>query len=309
MPALITHHIFGERAARALPEGIVSGGEELQAFLVGNQGPDPLFFRWRGPLSQCLDCGRIASGLHASGMGRSFSWLRESVSHLALDDQGIGRSFALGMLAHYLLDRTTHPFVYAQENRIVSFSDELADAHGPVHAIVEGDLDVMMLWRERRATVATERPAAELAHTPRVALVGGALVSQMVAGGLSRRIAPTRYGECLDDMQLFYRRCEPMGAPLSVALGHAERLVRPHSRIQAMSHRVVSDGECPWANDDREPWRSPFDGSVSREGFVDLFDSALRAWPALAHAFVAGEPIERITRGIDYRGRIVDGRG
>ena len=45
MPALITHHLFGERSATLLPEGLITSEEELLAFLLGNQGPDPFFFR------------------------------------------------------------------------------------------------------------------------------------------------------------------------------------------------------------------------------------------------------------------------
>ena len=47
MPSLITHHIFGEDAAQRLPEGLVDGEEELLAFLLGNEGPDPFFVRFR----------------------------------------------------------------------------------------------------------------------------------------------------------------------------------------------------------------------------------------------------------------------
>ncbi|WP_417571973.1 hypothetical protein [Paratractidigestivibacter faecalis] len=39
MPAIITHHIFGEDVLRTLPAGMVEGEEEVLAFLLGNQGP------------------------------------------------------------------------------------------------------------------------------------------------------------------------------------------------------------------------------------------------------------------------------
>ena len=45
MPALITHHLFGEDVLPELPAGLVEGEEEVLAFLLGNQGPDPLFAR------------------------------------------------------------------------------------------------------------------------------------------------------------------------------------------------------------------------------------------------------------------------
>ena len=48
MPAIITHRLFGERAQKELPEGLIDGEEQLLAFLLGNQGPDPFFFRFSG---------------------------------------------------------------------------------------------------------------------------------------------------------------------------------------------------------------------------------------------------------------------
>ena len=49
MPALITHHLFGEESIDRLPAGIIGTDEERTAFLIANQGPDPYFFRVRTP--------------------------------------------------------------------------------------------------------------------------------------------------------------------------------------------------------------------------------------------------------------------
>ena len=57
MPALITHHLFGEEAARLLPKDLLACEEEMVAFLLGNQGPDPLFFRFRA-------CPRVNAHMH-----------------------------------------------------------------------------------------------------------------------------------------------------------------------------------------------------------------------------------------------------
>ena len=44
MPALITHHLFGEESIDRLPQGVITSDEERIAFILGNQGPDPFFF-------------------------------------------------------------------------------------------------------------------------------------------------------------------------------------------------------------------------------------------------------------------------
>ena len=46
MPAILTHHLFGEDASAQLPEYLLTSQEEMLAFLLGNQGPDPLLARF-----------------------------------------------------------------------------------------------------------------------------------------------------------------------------------------------------------------------------------------------------------------------
>lgn len=303
MPALITHRLFGERVAKTLPEGIITSQEELVAFLVGNQGPDPFFFRWRAPLPACHDCLTLAQQFHNEHPTRAFAAIHAGIARLPHDDAGVGRAFSLGMLAHYLLDRTTHPFIYAQEYRVIDANPELDGAEGPVHAIIEGDIDVAFLWRERHEDVRQCPPASDLAYTPRVASVGGALTSQAALSAFSREVGQAWYGACLADMRTFYRKCEPMGAPMSRFLGAVERSFRTHSQVQAMSHRVVTDGTCAWTNDAHETWTNPFYGTTSTESFEDRLDAAAAEWPEVAEAFVRGNSFEQVTRHLDYCGR------
>ena len=165
MPALITHHLFGERSATLLPEGLVTSEEELLAFLLGNQGPDPFFFRVLTTPERGQNARRLAHEMHDGRMTRAFAALRDGVSHLPEADAGIGRAFALGMLSHYALDRVAHPFVYAEQYALIDAAENLYDADSEVHAVIESDLDTWMLWSLRHATVHDCPPASELVRT------------------------------------------------------------------------------------------------------------------------------------------------
>ena len=87
--------------------------------------------------------------MHRSRMSRQFSCLRDGVSHLLPRDANLGRAFALGLLSHYVLDRNAHPFVYEQQFGIVESDSELEDSSSQVHAVIESDLDVLMLQLKR----------------------------------------------------------------------------------------------------------------------------------------------------------------
>lgn len=113
MPAIITHHIFGEDVLRTLPAGMVEGEEEVLAFLLGNQGPDPLFARFSTVPSVAVRCRRLGHAMHDGRVVEAAFAMRDGVSHLPVADERVGRAFALGALGHYALDRTAHPFVFA----------------------------------------------------------------------------------------------------------------------------------------------------------------------------------------------------
>ena len=304
MPALITHHLFGEHSATLLPAGIITGEEELLAFLLGNQGPDPFFFRVIGSPAHVRASQRLAHQMHDRNMTAAFEALRGGVSHLPEHDAGIGRAFALGMLSHYELDRTAHPFVYAQEYAIVDANPELGDAGSEVHAVIESDIDSWMLWELRRATVHDCPPAGELARTERICRVAGALMSQVAWAAFGIELPPTEYGDAVAGMELAYRLIEPAGSGRSRLVGGLERLGRAHSQLQALAHRVTTSDECPAANLEHREWESPFTGRRSTASFKDLFDAALADWPKLAAAFThGGGELREAVAGLNYSGQ------
>lgn len=288
MPAIICHHIFGEDAAATLPEGMVVGEEELLAFLLGNQGPDPLFARALGRPSRTIADHRLGHEMHEAHCGRALQAFRGGVEHLPVADERIGRAFVLGLLAHYRLDSTAHPFVFAQQEALAAASDDLTGADHFIHAAIESDIDSWILWEKRRATV-LERPAhANLQRTDRICRVAGALFSQVAFSVYGVSLGAEEYSACVGDYDLEYRVIDPAEGTVTRALGAAERLIRPHSLAQSMAHRVTRSCECPAANLERRAWADPADGRERHESFADLFDAALEGYPALAESFVRG---------------------
>lgn len=303
MPALITHHLFGERSVARLPTGLVDGEEGLLAFLLGNQGPDPFFFRFSATPARLRACWGLAHRMHDEHMTRAFAALRDGVGHLPEADAGVGRAFALGMLSHYALDRVAHPFVYAQQDAIIAAGQGLDDAASEVHAVIESDLDSWMLWRARRATVLDCPPAGELVRTGRIERVAGALMSQVAWAAFAIPLGATEYGASVGNMELVYRLIEPAGSGRSRAIGTLERLGRPHSQLESLAHRVVRGDDCPAANLGHAEWVSPFDGTSSHESFDERFEAALADWPALAAAFThGGDGLRQAVGGLNYSG-------
>ncbi len=306
MPAIICHHIFGEDVVGGLPAGLIEGEEELLAFLLGNQGPDPLFARFSALPGTMATCHKLGHAMHDGRVYESLWAFRDGVGYLPMSDERVGRAFVLGLLGHYVLDRTAHPFVFGQQEALKVAMPELKDADGELHALIESDIDSWLLWEKRRATV-LERPAhTNLMRTERIDRVGGALFSQVAYSVFGVGITCEEYAGCTRDYELEYRLLDPAGSPGARLGGVLERLARPHSLAESMAHRVVRTCECPAANLDCRDWQNPWTGQTSHASFADLFDQALVAYHAFAEAFVRGdaERFSGLVDGVNYNGQL-----
>ena len=304
MPALVTHRLFGDESLLRLPHGIISTNTEVSAFLLGNQGPDPFFFRVRSPrFANAMALGGL---MHRSRMTRAFAALWDGVAHLPANDAGVGRAFALGMLGHYVLDRNAHPFVYAQQWGIQEQDPSLSDAGSQVHAVIESDLDLFMLQRKRDGgTVEQFPPVEELVTNARIDRTAGALTSFVARSVYGVDLPSSEYGGAVRDMQLAYSLIEPAGSTSAALLGRAEGLLGRYSLLGALGHRVTDEVPSGAANLAHLPWKSPFSDETSTEDFAQVFDRALDDYEQAAERFIAGRDFAGVTGHVNYSGRVL----
>jgi len=296
MPALITHHLFGEESIDRLPQGVITSDEGRIAFILGNQGPDPFFFHMLTP--RISDCMSLAQVMHRSRMSRQFSCLRDGVSHLQPRDANLGRAFALGLLSHYVLDRNAHPFVYEQQFGIVDSAPELEASGSQVHAVLESDLDVLMLQLKRDgATVEDYPPAGEIVTTDRINRVAGVLMSY---------IAGRVYGIAIPAGEYAYRTIEPAGSVKTRAIALVEGLVHDYSLLDGLAHRVTTELPERTGNLGHLTWKNPFTDEVSTESFPEVFERALTDYELTVARFIETGDMDAVTGHINYSGRVLD---
>lgn len=304
MPALITHHLFGEESIDRLPQGVITSDEERIAFILGNQGPDPFFFHMLTP--RVSDCTLLAQVMHRSRMSRQFSCLRDGVSHLQPRDANLGRAFALGLLSHYVLDRNAHPFVYEQQFGIVDSDPELEASGSQVHAVLESDLDVLMLQLKRDgATVEDYPPAGEIVTTDRINRVAGVLMSYVAGRVYGIDIPAGEYAGAVADMQLLYRTIEPAGSAKTRAIALIEGLVHDYSLLDGLAHRVTTELSERTGNLGHLAWKNPFTDEVSNESFPEVFDRALVDYECTVARFIETGDMEAVTNHVNYSGRVL----
>ena len=249
MPAIITHDFFGRDVYDALFQTIGGSRDEADAFLLGNQGPDPLFYAVADFRSTAFH--KLGNTMHSRKPAELLAALKDSLGVLDPEEKPLGRAYALGFLCHYALDSTMHPLVYCHEHALCDAGEPglTRDDGSEVHGVIESELDEMVLFAKRGDTVATFNPSREILHA-----------SEAVLGAVSKMyayLALNVYGEVIPH-NLFrlsvhgFRRVQrlfwsPTGIKRDL-IGRIERLARPHSFYQSMSHRPVAVAESVFDN-------------------------------------------------------------
>lgn len=307
MPALITHDTFGRDVYDRRHSFIGGTRDEADAFLLGNQGPDPLFYSVLSPRLHAVH--RLGNRMHNEKPSELLEAFKQSLFVLKEGERGIGRAYALGFLCHYLLDSTMHPFVFFQQYQACDAGEPGLDrSHGSeVHGVIESEFDELVLYTKRGETIATFDPSREVLKASDHVL---AVVSKMYA-----YVALTLFGIFIpanafgSSVKLFRRAQAFFYSPKGIkrdVVARIEEVVRPHSFYRAMSHRCVALEESMFDNREHALWKDPFTGAVSNDGFWERYGKALARTDAALAAFDRDdfdvEAARAITGDLDFSG-------
>jgi len=317
MPAVMTHDFFGRDAFGAVLGSVeLSTADERDAFLLGNQGPDPFFYLVLDPIGS-RPYREVGSRLHHERPSRVLASLACAARDPYAGDEGVACAYVAGFLCHYLLDSTVHPFVYFWERGLTAAGVEGLDRgdSGRVHAEVERDLDEMVLFAKRHQTIRAYRPYEHvLLAQDRVLTRVGRLFAEQVAELSGAAVEEAAHAfphavECFRVAQRAFFAPDPLRLDLAGAI---ERAFSPsrYSLYRAMAHRVRAEETSDFDNRAHLPWENPFTGERSRASFWDLYEAALGRVTFSVEELLADGADERvartITRGLDFSGEPVE---
>ena len=286
MPAIITHDTFGRDAYERNRTFIGATRDEVEAFLLGNQGPDPLFYSVANPLLKRVH--KLGNRMHRDKPSEILTAFREGISVLDEADRPVGRAYALGFLGHYVLDSTMHPLVYFQEYRLCDAGEPgLTRADGnEVHALIESEYDEMVLTAKRGETVATFDPSREILRgTDRMLHIVSQLYAYMALTVCGTVIPEDAFAGAVKCFRVVQRLFHSGTGVKRELLGRVEEVVRPYSFYRAMSHRAHLLERSEFDNREHETWADPFTGEESTDGFWDRYEKAAERFDAAARTF------------------------
>lgn len=314
MPAIITHDQFGHAALAQHSVPFVTTEQERNAFLLGNQGPDPLFYCVIDPRLRIWH--GLGSRMHHDSPSRLLAALSETVSDMPATSQAIARAYSAGFLCHYLLDRTAHPLVYAQQFALCDAGIEgLTRKDGSeVHALIESELDEMMLYTRTHQTIATYAPQRSILRANEQTL---AIISYAISRAVTKTydlidpvVPPHLFTQSVHAFRLIQGIFHSPHGTKRALLGALERTVRPHSFVQAMMHRSIALEHCTFDNHHHEPWVNPFTHTAHTASFLDLFEEALccahEVLPSFGSKAFSLQDAQALTRGLDFSGEPID---
>jgi len=114
MPAMITHYLFGVDLYRSTSIKNIKSiiYHNIGPYRLGLQGPDIFFYH---PILMLLPKEKhIGSRMHETKVQAFFSAYLTLLEKLPSKDQTTAYAYLLGLLAHYTLDSSIHPYIYAR---------------------------------------------------------------------------------------------------------------------------------------------------------------------------------------------------
>lgn len=271
MPAAVTHFFHAQRALGEFQKQ--SEAPVLRdAFLLGAQGPDFLFFDHRIPWRKGVNLQNVGERMHREPPTRLLKALQIYVRGLPEADPA--RSYVYGFLCHYSLDRTAHPYVYACVGKLAKEYPGRSESF--LHCMLESALDVILLRYERQI-LPTEFDLRQTVPMNPIAWESVAdLYSVLIRELYGMAVEKQRLLQNLKDWRLLVG-WENDRTTLKKTFLDAWEKRSKHYRYSCFLRGVSEDGDFDYANVTGSEWRWPEkSGGLRTESFFDLYQASIR---------------------------------
>lgn len=289
MPAPATHYIF----AKSIEDKVASLDTGLAfskpAFYFGTQGPDFLFshkvwrMAWNG--ENLVELGSV---LHHVCPSRMFALMKEYLENEPCDRDLI-RSYIYGFLAHYALDRNTHPLVYAVQR-------ELTEAHNMgdfrpivVHNQIELNIDAILVKTELGLNSLDFRFYETLDTNEYLVDEMSKLMEYVVPKMVFCDASKSDFADAYRDMRLGQIAMADKTGKRRKIIGAIEKAIyKPLGGplLTSLMRQKSCDNKWDYMNITHKEWAMVYDSRVkSTKSFMDLYHDAQRDIFGLIEAF------------------------
>lgn len=291
MPAALTHHLF----ALQNKENI----KDVDAFLIGTQGPDPFFFFGMVPWRKKADPKKIqgyAEELHHGDFSLIYAKMISYAHSQEGELQDTLLDYLKGAWAHYCLDRVCHPYVFYRSG--FDENGGLKGHYGYAHKVFEALLD---------ATLKKKYKLPSPSRAMKISKKKGMEISKMWKQGSPEILGKATFYESLRD----YRTIESFLQSKTGCKRILWKLLGKENALYAFSYPVFLKGKesLDVLNRGKKEWRNPVSGVSSNLSVDEMFYEAKKLYIKGAEVILKAKNIENastslfnLERGIDHDG-------
>ncbi len=295
---MISHYLL---ARRVLHEKALPPIARKDAFLIGAQGPDILFFHRVYPWQPGKASFRLGNALHTIQPSLLVDAFYSLLKAVPADEYAIVYSYIQGFLCHYAADRTVHPFVCFWQEWLRRPEPYFAKTDNPYHYRIESALDGLLRHdtgqRASRMVLETVLPPKDSACDRAIGRFYGQLLKKLLGVSLSERSLYKAVGDMRESMWLMtdhhgIKRTLIRGIERVTGIG---ALLSPLLRSDDLNDRdYANKRHCPWKGEDRK---------IRTDDFFMLCEEATALSVSLIRNFAEGKSGKEITNDIDFAGR------
>ncbi len=298
MPAMITHYLLGRRM---LPLSGLPAIKRQDAFLLGCQGPDLLYFYRAYPWLIGKAGLPLGNDLHEVRPSELVDTLRDLLAQTVEDERDIVHSYILGFLCHYTADRLIHPFVTYWQDQLKMLRPYYATDDNPYHYYIESALDTLFLHRENGEIVTAFSLTKVLPKKDRKLEIALArFYNRLLQRVLGVQITERKLRRLIPDMRQSMFFMTDTTELKGKAIRFYERLRKKGAWYSSLLRtKEVMDLDYP--NLDHRVWLKG-DASVSRQDFYELCDEVVEQATRLLIGFENGDSGLNLTNDMDFSG-------
>lgn len=274
MPSVIAHYLLNRRLLDSLPDALKAPGVK-EAFLLGAQGPDVLFYAGQPSLKGKNLINKASSRLHGDLAELGLETMLQAVRQASPDSRPKLEAYLKGFLCHYCFDRRLHPYIHWAADRLGDASKTRTGGLC-LHFRVETALDIILLRSETGQTILDFKPKTALPRCPETEALIAGLYAKVIAAVLGSEppLAPLRgaFRSMRRALWFFY---SPWGIKRGL-FAFCERFVSENRRFYtALSHTVTEDLLMDYGNFACNAWENPFTGERSFCSALELFEETV----------------------------------
>lgn len=277
MPGIFTHFLCGDVVLRQLNDTPAAKllEKHRQAFNLGTQGPDILFYHGAWPWAKDEGMNKIGDQLHEHGSGIFFRQALHYIDNFEGEKRDILTAYLCGFTCHYCLDLHAHPYIFYSTG-FVRPGEAETKKYEYYHREFETTLDVLMLKRQQDIAPADFHAADLIAVSAGEADSISKMYETVLPVSLGIEIDARQLSKAISDMVGITRVLHDRTGLKKKLLAAVEKRLGKYPLLSSMIHPLSVTDDLDYLNLKHGEWCLPWDDSTCfNTSLIDMFDAAV----------------------------------